>query len=308
MKILITGACGYVGSRLVPVLLADGHKVTGLDSQLFGNGFLPDNENLQLVKGDIRNRRTVEELLRGCNCVIHLAGLTNDGICQRHEDDALSTNVEAFEPLVRAARNFGVGRFIFLSSVAVYGNTTVPVKEDHPLNPTTLYGKHKAACEAVINNYANDQFQCFILRPAGICGYAPRMRFDLTLNMMTLHAVRNGVIKIQGGEQVRPHLHIKDLTELMLKLLHYPSGGIYNVSRTNLSVQQAAELVAGIIPAKIEIEPRSDDRSYHVASAKVREIQGINHPLIEGIEEVGRKLQSGYWPDALTNPVYMNIP
>src|SRR3990167_7386013 len=185
MRVLVTGSCGYVGSWMVPHLLADGHQVTGYDIQWFGDGFLPkDNGNLNLVMADIRNIPALKKALQGMDAVIHMACVSNDHSCQL--DEALSTaiNYDAFEPLVIAAKQVGVKRFIYCSSSSVYGVSDKPdVTEDHPLIPLTLYNKYKGMCEPLLFKHQSDHFTCVVIRPATVCGYAPRQRFDLTVNI-----------------------------------------------------------------------------------------------------------------------------
>lgn len=308
MRILVTGGCGYVGSALIPHLLANGHSVTVIDPQWFGDGFLPDNENLDVIKGDIRDEDLLKGALFKINAVIHLGGMTSDWSCQRKQGEAYSTNVEGFQALVRAVTNSKVRRFIFPSSVAAYGNTTSEAGEDDPLRPTTVYGGHKLACEEMLWRLSQKNLKIFILRPAGVFGAAPRMRFDLTVNQMTLSAVREGVIHVHGGEQVRPHVHLRDLIDVFLRLLTSNiSSDIFNVVHVNQKVIKTANIIAEITGAKVAVEPRTDDRSYEVDGRKlgsklsIRPRRGIE----DAVAELASKLKSGYYPDA-PNDTYLN--
>lgn len=187
MRVLVTGGAGYVGSWMVPHLLGAGHKVTVYDTCWFGDGFLPkSNDSLTLVKGDIRNLEKLGEALIGQDAVIHLACISNDVSCQLDEALSTSINYEAFEPLVVLAKQSGVKRFIYCSSSSVYGVSDAPdVTEEHPLLPLTLYNKYKGMCEPLLFKHQSEDFTCVCIRPATVCGYAPRMRFDLTVNIMT---------------------------------------------------------------------------------------------------------------------------
>src|SRR3972149_1848764 len=213
MKVVVTGGCGYVGSLLVPHLLAEGHSVRVYDTQWFGDGHLPtSNEHLQLFKADIRDLPAFSEACHGADAVIHLACLSNDYCCQL--DEALSTeiNYNAFEPLVIEAKKAGVKRFIYCSSSSVYGISDKPdVTEDHPLIPLTLYNKYKGLCEPLLLAHQSDHFTTVIIRPATVCGTDPRQRFDLTVNILTQHAIMKGEMTVFGGGQKRPNLHIKDM-------------------------------------------------------------------------------------------------
>lgn len=305
MRLTVTGGCGYIGSALVPHLLAQGHEVTVLDPQWFGNGYLPDNENLTILTDTSK----LDECLYQSNAVIWLAGLTNDNECQRLGDKARDANIEPFKQFMRLLQGSKVRRVIFLSSVTVYGNTTEPVHEDHPRNPTTPYGIYKAVCEEILQLFCPPQTKYYILRPAGVCGHAPRMRFDLTINRMVLNAVREGVIHVHGGEQLRPHVHIKDLIDVIVKLLTSKTeSGVYNVTYCWGKIIGAAEMVSRHTGAEVVVEPRQDDRSYAVYGSKLaRELGPLKTDIVEAIIDMASKLKSGYFPDAQTNPVYKNV-
>lgn len=320
MKVTVLGACGYVGSRLVPQLLADGHTVRALDLQWFGDGYLPkDNDSLRLIKGDIRDTAAVKSACNGSDVVLSLACVSNDPSCQLDEGLSTDINYTAFEPMVLAAKAVGVRRFVYCSSSSVYGVSDAPdITEDHPLVPLTLYNKYKGMCEPLLLKHREPGFECVIIRPATVCGYAPRMRFDLTVNILTAHAVLNKVITVFGGDQKRPNLHIRDMIDCYRLMLTAPAdkvdGETFNVGRQNMTVMEIAELVQAVVKkeCKIDAEIRrtesTDNRSYHVNSDKIRDRLGFEarHSVEEAILELCVRFKMGMWPDALTNPTYTN--
>lgn len=320
MNVLVTGGCGYVGSLLVPQLLADGHKVTVVDIQWFGDGFLPmDNGNLKMVVADIRNLPVLKQALQGIDAVIHLACVSNDHSCQLDEALSTSINYDAFEPLVIAAKEAGVRRFIYCSSSSVYGvSDAEDVREDHPLVPLTLYNRYKGMCEPLLFKHQADDFECVVIRPATVCGYAPRMRFDLTVNIITAHAVK-GAITVFGGEQMRPNLHIRDMVDCYRMLLGARGtriqGETFNVGRQNMKVAEIAEIVRGVvekelgIKASIETTSSTDNRSYHVNSDKIRDVLGFvpKYGVEDAVRDLCIRFSSGMWKDALTNPIFTNV-
>lgn len=323
MKVMVTGGMGYVGSYMVPHLLAAGHQVVTYDIGWFGDGFLSsnyDNENHFPIVGDIRDLPKLREALKGCDAVIHLACVSNDTSCQLDEALSTSINYDAFEPLVIAAKEAGVKRFIYCSSSSVYGISDAPdVTEDHPLIPLTLYNRYKGMCEPLLLKHQSPDFVCVIIRPATVCGAAPRMRFDLTVNVMTNHAVQMGVITVFGGEQKRPNLHIKDMTRAYLLLLDAPAekiaGQIFNVGHRNMKVKEIAELIKRGVEAEMEkevtirTEPSTDNRSYHVNSDKIKRVLGFEpHFTVENaISDICMRFRMGQWKDSMTNPWYTNI-
>ena len=321
MKVLVTGACGYVGSLLVPRLLADGHKVVAYDQQFFGDGFLPQtNESIEIVKADIRDITSFRWALRGVDAVIHLACLSNDYCCQLDESLSTEINYNAFEPLVMTAKHEGVKRFIYCSSSSVYGVSDAPdITEEHPLVPLTLYNKYKGLCEPLLWKHQDDHFTCVTIRPATVCGYAPRQRFDLTVNIMTQHAIMKGAITVFGGKQKRPNLHIKDMCAVYQMLLKAPkaliAGETFNVGQQNMTVQEIAELIQKTVPylgfpePTITVEESQDNRSYHVNSEKIKRALGFvpQFTVEDAIRDLAIKFKSGRFADSLTNPWYTNV-
>src|SRR5262245_12253707 len=227
--VLVTGGAGYVGSALVPRLLQAGHRVTVLDLYLFGEDLFRDlrGPNLIEMKGDLRDTEAVARALKDVDAVIHLACISNDPSFELDPLLGKSINFDCFRPLVRASKKVGVKRFIYASSSSVYGvKSTSDVTEDLPLEPLTDYSKFKALCEEVLLEERAPGFATLILRPATVCGYAQRLRLDLTVNILTNHAINNGRITVFGGTQMRPNIHIADMVELYLKTLDWPADAI----------------------------------------------------------------------------------
>lgn len=321
MKVCVLGGSGYVGSWLVPKLLADGHTVKVLDLQWFGDGFLPkSNDSLIVRKGDIRDTTILTEVFTGMDAVISLACVSNDHSCQLDEALSTSINFDAFEPMVLAAKNAGVRRFIYCSSSSVYGISNLPdVFEDAPLVPLTLYNRYKAACEPLLLKHQSDDFICTIIRPATVCGYAPRMRFDLTVNIITAHAVLNNVITVFGGEQKRPNLHINDMVDCYRMLLKAPeskiAGQTFNVGAHNMKVSEVADLAKSVVDKEfntsvsIETQASTDVRSYHINSDKIFHVLGFapKFTVEDAIRTMCMHFQMGKWKDALTSPQYTNV-
>lgn len=322
MKVLVTGSCGYVGSLLCPQLLAEGHQVIGYDICYFGDGYWShSNDNAKLIKEDIRNVKAFSAAVLGCDAVIHLACISNDACCQLDEALSTSINYAAFEPLVEASKAAGVRRFIYCSSSSVYGISDAPdVTEDHPLIPLTLYNKYKGLCEPLLFKHQSEDFVCVCIRPATVCGYAPRQRFDLTVNVMTRDAICKNKITVFGGEQKRPNLHIKDMCDVYKLLLTAPAGLIngqtFNVGAQNMKVKDIARLIQETVQdefanklVEIETQPSTDNRSYHINSQKILNALGFapKRTVEDAIRDICIRFQTGQFKDALTNPIYANI-
>ena len=322
MLVLVTGGAGYVGSRLVPKLLGDGHSVRVIDNFWFGNAGLPENnDSLKLIKGDIRDKDAVASAMAGCNAVLHLACLSNDYSCQLDEPLSEAINIASMEPFVRSAISQGVQRFIYCSSSSVYGINDAPeVTEDMPCVPLTLYNRSKMLCEEVLAKYRKD-FGCVtVIRPATVCGPAPRMRFDLTVNVMTMHAVMKREITVFGGEQKRPNLHIDDMCDVYRLLLDSPfekiHGETFNVGRQNLKVIEIAQLIKQVVEreipgnaVKITVQPSQDNRTYRINSDRIKRVLGFeaSRTVEQAIVDICTHFQMGRWKDALVNPEYSNV-
>jgi len=267
MKILVTGACGYKGNVLVPKLLNAGHEVIALDIMWFGNDLNP-HENLEIIKGDVRN---VEDLsLKGVDAIIHLSSIANDPAGDL--DPKLTWEVSALATMQLAdkACREGIKHFIYASSGSVYGlKEEAQVTEDLNLVPMSEYNKTKMVAERVVLSYS-DRMTVQIVRPATVCGLSPRMRLDVSVNMLTMQALTRGEITVLGGDQTRPNIHIDDITDLYLFLLNRPEiTGIYNAGFENLSIRSIAEMVCKKSSAKIKVLPSLDLRSYRVNSDKL---------------------------------------
>ena len=312
MRIFVSGATGYIGSALVPHLLANNHQVVAYDANWFGDGSLPDNENLTVFKKDLRDGHYLGQALKGCTAVIHLAGMTNDNECRKSPEEAKEVNEWATRYLMKLSYNYGVKRFIFPSSVAAYGNSDKPLTEDTPLIPTTPYGAFKVYGEEVLKT---SKMKWFILRPAGVFGYAPRMRFDLTVNMMTAHAALDGQILVAGGDQIRPHVHIRDLIDVILRLLTANiESNTFNVVYSNNTVTDVAKRVKATAEkwlkrdVEIVVSERTDDRSYAVSGDRLRQVLSFDcrRNIEDGVAELCHAFKRGQWKDALENSTYRN--
>jgi nucleoside-diphosphate-sugar epimerase len=317
--ILVTGGAGYVGAVLVPKLLKTGYKVKVLDLYIYGEDVFntcKGNPNIEEIKGDIRNRELLEKVMPGCDAVIHLACISNDPSYELNPDLGKSINYDAFLSLVDISKQSKVKRFIYASSSSVYGIKTEPeVTEDLPLEPLTDYSKFKALCEDYLQSAATDDFTVVTIRPSTVCGYSPRLRLDLTVNILTNHAVNNGKITVFGGEQKRPNLHIEDMTDLYLFILQQPSmkihKKIYNAGFENYKVSEIAQMVKNTLGGDIPIitTPSDDNRSYHVSSQKIKTELGFEakHSIEEAILDLKKAFDEGKIPDSMDDIRYYNI-
>ena len=324
-RVLVTGGAGYVGAVLVPKLLAKGYQVRVLDLYMYGANVLSsvkDDPNLEQVKGDIRDEALLKSTLPGCDAVIHLACISNDPSFELNPVLGRSINFDAFSPLVSISKEAGVGRFIYASSSSVYGVSDSPdVTEDHPLNPLTDYSKYKALCEPVLLEQNSPDFNTMVVRPATLCGYSPRQRLDLIINILTNHAINNRRISVFGGAQMRPNLHIEDMTDLYAMILDLPpdqiSGKIYNVGQENHTVSGLADMVKEVVqekapvgqPVEVITTPTDDPRSYHISSQKIESEMGFvpKHSVGDAVTDLVTAFQGGKLPRAMTDQRYFNI-
>ncbi len=318
-NIFVTGGAGYVGAVLVPKLLDAGYNVKVLDLYLYGKDVLSpvqDNPNLTEIKGDIRDKALLEKEIPGTDAVIHLACISNDPSYELDPDLGKSINYDAFLPLTDISKKSGVKRFIYASSSSVYGIKDEPeVTEDLPLEPLTDYSKYKALCEEYLQKSASDEFIVTTIRPSTVCGYSPRQRLDLTVNILTNHAVNKGKITVFGGEQKRPNLHIEDMTDLYLFLLEQPKEKIhrkiYNVGYENYKVREIAEMVRATLEGDISIEttPTNDNRSYHVSSKKIKQELGFEtkHTIQKAVLDLKKAFDEGMISNSMDDIKYYNI-
>ena len=318
--VFVTGGAGYVGSALVPQMLRRGYRVKVLDLFIYGREVFDDvgrDANLELIQGDLRDQALLRQALPGCDAVIHLACISNDPSFELNPDLGKSINFDAFEPLVQISQAAGVQRFIYASSSSVYGVKDEPdVNEEMALEPLTDYSKYKALCEEVLLRYQAPGFTTVIIRPATVCGYAPRQRLDVIVNILANHAVNTGKIKVFGGEQLRPNIHIQDMVDLYLLLLELPAtkiaGKTFNAGFENHRVAELAQMVQNVVGADrvtIETVPTDDNRSYHVSSAKIARELGFTpqHTIEEAVRDLVAAFHAGKLPDSMTAPRYFNI-
>jgi nucleoside-diphosphate-sugar epimerase len=322
-SILVTGGAGYCGSVLVPKLLRDGYRVTVYDTLFFGDHFLPkNNENLNVIQGDIRDVEKFSESVVGHDAVLSLACISNDASFELDEALSTSINLDAFEPMVKAARSAGVKRFVYASSSSVYGVSDAPdVTEDHQLVPLTLYNKYKGICEPILNSLGADDFTVTTFRPATVCGYGPRLRLDLSVNILTNHAITNNKITVFGGSQLRPNLNIQDYADVCRLLLSAPHNlvhkDVFNVGYQNMSIMDIAYLVRKVVSEEfspsqeigIVTTPSDDNRSYHINSDKIFRILGFKprYSIEDAIRSLCHAFKDGQIPDSMTNDWYYNI-
>ncbi|PIX59084.1 MAG: UDP-glucose 4-epimerase [Verrucomicrobia bacterium CG_4_10_14_3_um_filter_43_23] len=317
-KIMITGGGGYVASALVPKLLSLGCKVAVLDLFLYGEDVLPSHPNLEKIKGDIRDIESVRKAAKGAQAIIHLACISNDPSFELNPELGKSINLDAFHNIIETVKEEKPKRFIYASSSSIYGIQDNPnVREDAPAKPLTDYSKFKLECEYILRK-ANLPAETIwtIIRPATVCGYANRLRLDLVVNVLTIHALVNKKIRLFGGSQLRPNIVIDDMVNAYISLLEAPGKLVhreaFNAGYHNFSLEQIAQLVRDTLgDRKIEIitEKSNDLRSYHINSDKIRERIGFEaknglEVAIKGLKEAYEKnlIESG-----LENPKYHNI-
>lgn len=318
-KILVTGGAGYVGSALVPKLLDAGHEVRVLDLYLYGEEALAGvrgRPGLSEVRGDLRDPVAVAHAMRGIDTVIHLACISNDPSFELDPDLGKSINFDCFAPLVQAAKDAGVTRFIYASSSSVYGvKQEEHVTENLSLEPLTDYSKFKAMCEEVLIDAREPGFETLILRPATVCGYAPRLRLDVSVNILTNHAVNNRIIRVFGGNQVRPNIHVDDMTDLYLQTVSLPGelidGKVYNAGYYNQTINEIAETVCGVVgpDVAIKVEPTNDHRSYRINSDLIRKELGFaaTRDVATAVSGLCTAFDQGLIADSMTDPRYYNI-
>ena len=320
-KVTVTGGAGYVGHVLVPQLLALGHEVVVYDTLWFGAKFAP-HPKLRIVKGDIRDLKTFSQAVAGSDAVIHLACISNDTSFALDEALSTSINRDAFKPLLVACRDAGIKRFINASTSSVYGVSDAPeVFEDNPKVPLTLYNRYKWECEVQLAEWNDPGFAWVTIRPATVCGYSPRTRLDLSVNILTNFAVNKGKITVFGGEQKRPNLHILDMVDAYKLLLTLPDDKIdrktFNCGFQNLSIMQIAELAqsvtaqefAGRPLVEIEVTKSDDPRSYRINSDKITRELGFKprFTIEDAVRDLCKAFRDGLLPASFEDENYFNV-
>ena len=315
-KIFVTGGAGYVGSKLIPKLLELGYEVTVIDLMIYGDNVLDNNNKLTKIKGDIRDLELLQKIIPGHDIAIHLACISNDPSFELNPSLGKSINFDAFEPLVQICVKNKVHKFIYASSSSVYGiKTEKNVTEDMKLEPLTDYSKFKGECEKILNSYKTDDFITTTIRPSTVCGYAKRQRLDLVVNILTNHAFHNREIKVFGGNQLRPNVHIDDMVNSYISILNADekkiNGEIFNVGFKNQSVNELANDVKDIIGQDVKIvNTKSDDnRSYHVSSQKIKEILGFEtkFSVKDAVSDLKNAFEKKLLVDTFENEFFFNI-
>ncbi len=322
-KVIVVGGAGYVGCVLVPKLLEQGYEVTVYDIMFYGDKGLPHGHpGLRVIRGEVRDLAAYSKAVAGHEAVIHLACISNDPSFELDADLGKSINFDSFEPLVLASKEAGVGRFVYASTSSVYGVSESPdVTEEHPLVPLTDYNKYKGLSEPHLLRHQSDDFTTVVIRPATVCGYSPRMRLDLSANILTNHAYHRGRITVFGGRQMRPNIHVDDIAELYAQLLTTPksliAGQVFNAGFENHAIADLAVMVKEVVeeecpekrPISIETTPSNDLRSYHVSSAKIARVLGYRprRTVRDAVRDMVRAFKAGKLPGSFEDPNYFNV-
>lgn len=314
-KILITGGAGYVGAVLTPYLLSKGYQVTVVDLMIYGKDVLKNHPNLRIIEGDIRNNDLLKKVLPNHEIVIHLACISNDPSFELNPKLGKSINLDAFTPLVEIAKKNSVERFIYASTSSVYGiKKEKDVDEQMSLEPLTDYSKYKVECEVILKKYMSENFTPIVIRPATVCGYSPRQRLDVVVNILTNLAYHKRTITIFGGKQLRPNIHIDDMVRAYEVLIEAPkskvSGEIFNAGYENHSILELANTVKKVIGDDVSLKssPTDDNRSYHISSKKIKKILGFDsvNTISDAINDLKLAFQKGLLPNSLTDEKYFN--
>lgn len=320
-KVLVTGGAGYVGAVLVPKLLANGHHVTVLDLFLYNSNPWKNCNypgKFKAIQGDIRDEALLKEIMPGHDTVIHLACISNDPSFDLDPKLGLSINLMAFEPLVKIAVSSGVKRFINASSSSVYGVSEEDnITEDSECKPLTDYSIFKLQTEQILTTYRSPRFETISIRSATVCGYSPRQRLDVIVNILTKDAYHKNAITVMGGPQKRPNVHIQDITDFYIHLVERDKlgeSGCYNYGSTNYTVEDLAKIVQQcFLMRSLEIfvnkKKTNDPRSYHISSERAARELGCKPKRIvaDAVFDLMNAFDSGLVPKAMTDSQYYNV-
>ena len=301
---------------MIPSLLKKGFKVTVLDLFIYGEDVFDEHADLECIKGDIRDQELLKKSIQGHDVVIHLACISNDPSFELNPLLGRSINLDAFEPLVRISKSAGVKRFIYASSSSVYGvKNELDVNETMTLEPMTDYSKFKAECEKILSSYNSTNFVTTTIRPATVCGYARRQRLDVVVNIFTNIAFHKREISVFGGKQLRPNIHINDMTKAYIKVLEAPDASInneiFNVGDKNYSVLELAEITKSVVgnDVKLVLSHSDDNRSYHISSKKIFNLLNFKteNTIKDAVIDLQLAIKENKLKDSLSNPKYFNI-
>ena len=315
-KILITGGAGYVGAVLTPYLLDKGYHVTVIDLMIYGKDVLKKHPNLRIIEGDIRDLNMLKKILPGHEIVIHLACISNDPSFELNPKLGKSINLDAFTPLVEITKKNSIKRFIYASTSSVYGiKKEKDVHEEMSLEPLTDYSKYKVDCEIILKKYASESFTPITIRPATVCGYSPRQRLDVVVNILTNLAYHKRSITIWGGKQLRPNIHIQDMARAYEALIIAPkskvSGEIFNAGYENHSVLELANIVKKNIGDDVTLNssPTNDNRSYHISSKKIKKTLDFDtkYTITNAVVDLKKAFENELLPNSLNDEKYFNI-
>jgi len=315
-KIFITGGAGYVGCALADYLVEKGYFVTVYDLFIYGEDVFNKKINLTKIKGDIRDESLLKKSIEGHDVVIHLACISNDPSFELNPSLGKSINLDAFEPLVKIAKEKKIKRFIYASSSSVYGIKEIQnVNEEVKLEPITDYSKYKVECEQILNNYKDKEFCAITIRPATVCGYSKRQRLDVIVNILTNLGFHKKEITIFGGDQLRPNIHIKDMLRAYHSLIIAPqelvNGEAFNAGWENKSVNDIALMVKNSLgpDVKLVVSKTDDNRSYHISSEKIKKILKFDtkYTISDAVNELRVAFEQKLLIDPLNNPNYFNI-
>ncbi len=314
-KILISGGCGYVGSKLVPYLLDKNYEVSVIDLMIYGNS-LPPHRNLKVYKEDIRNINVIDSLTKTNDIFIHLACISNDPSFELNPDLGKSINFDCFEEIVNISKKNSIKRFILASSGAVYGiNDSKNITEETITNPITDYAKYKLESEKILFNHTDDNFIGTAIRSATVCGYAPRQRLDVVVNILTNLAYNKKEISVFGGDQLRPNIHIDDVCKAYHNFIQADSRKInhnfFNLCGENHKVSEIAEIVKSCMPFNVSIKTTTSDdiRSYHLSSTKIKEILNFEceKNIKIAVNDLIHSFKTGLLPNSMDNDNYYNV-